>query len=166
MTANVLVVFGPPTEELESVAAAAAVGAVQSRAHIRLRRLGGVPGEERIVETYVRPRPDDVAWADGVVLVTGAGNGWNSFLGLFSSRRVPIGAVLSKDAEPVPLRRAWERIGGRVLDTAEAFARKDRSLANAALLVGRWVGLSARSGAGTPAFDEAARLLGPEHEHG
>ncbi len=67
---NVLVVFHAVFEQL---ALAAAVGAVQGRANIRLRRLPDADGEatiesERLAREYVAPRETDAAWADAIIL--------------------------------------------------------------------------------------------------
>ena len=70
---NVLVIFSCCTGETEKLALAAAVGAVQGRANIRLRRLpdqSGDNGEEllRMRREYVPPAPRDTAWADAVII--------------------------------------------------------------------------------------------------
>ena len=70
---HILVIFSCDTGAVESLALAAAVGAVQARAAIRLRRIVN-PGEavfagtERLDQDYVSPRESDTAWADGFVL--------------------------------------------------------------------------------------------------
>jgi hypothetical protein len=72
---NVVVVFYPPVESplferMEQLALAAAVGAVQGRANIRLRRLPG-PGGDRTITNgseYVMPRPADAEWADAMMV--------------------------------------------------------------------------------------------------
>jgi hypothetical protein len=70
---HILVIFSCDTGVVEQLALAAAVGAVQSRAHIRLRRIVN-PGEavfagtERLDQDYVSPRESDTTWADGFVL--------------------------------------------------------------------------------------------------
>lgn len=70
---HILVIFSCDTGAVEPLALAAAVGAVQARALIRLRRIVN-PGEavfaetERLAREYVAPREADAAWADGCVL--------------------------------------------------------------------------------------------------
>jgi hypothetical protein len=70
---HILVIFSCDTGAVEQLALAAAVGAVQARAGIRLRRIVN-PGEavfagtERLDQDYVAPRESDTAWADGFVL--------------------------------------------------------------------------------------------------
>ena len=73
---NVLVIFYSCSGETEKLALAAAVGAVQARANIRLRRLTD-SGEEipecreslaRMRREYVPPAPADVLWADAVIV--------------------------------------------------------------------------------------------------
>ena len=73
---NVLVIFYSCCGKTEKLALAAAVGAVQARANIRLRRLTD-SGEDiaechedlvRMRREYVPPTGADVAWADAVVI--------------------------------------------------------------------------------------------------
>jgi hypothetical protein len=73
---NVLVVFYSRYGATERLALAAAVGAVQGRANIRLRRLedsseASVDWQEqrdRMNKEYVSPRDSDLEWADGILL--------------------------------------------------------------------------------------------------
>ena len=78
---NVVVVFYSRTGSTERLALAAAVGAVQGRANIRLRRLADPEGEavdetvpgwkenrERMNTEYVAPREADAAWAEAIVV--------------------------------------------------------------------------------------------------
>src|SRR5215831_1719070 len=70
---NVLVIFSSCSGATEKLALAAAVGAVQARANIRLRRLpdnSTEVGEDlaRMRREYVPPLPADVAWADAVII--------------------------------------------------------------------------------------------------
>lgn len=68
---NVLISFYSLNGETEKLALAAAVGAVQGRAAIRLRRLDPQPGEntieERLNQEYVAPKEADARWADAIV---------------------------------------------------------------------------------------------------
>ena len=73
---HVLLVFQSRTGRTESLILAAAVGAVQGRADIRLRRLPSV-GEEsgehnetldRMLREYVPPTLADTRWADAVII--------------------------------------------------------------------------------------------------
>src|SRR5437762_9115915 len=79
---HVLVVFYSRGGSTEKLALAAAVGAVQKRALIRLRRLPDATGidvssessecqEEvaRMRKEYVTPKEADVVWADGIISV-------------------------------------------------------------------------------------------------
>jgi|GEM_PF-2624137 len=71
---NVVVVFCSRGDSAERLALAAAVGAVQGRANIRLRRLPDTAGERTpaIVsgwQEYVAPREADGAWMDALLLV-------------------------------------------------------------------------------------------------
>jgi hypothetical protein len=76
---NVVVVFYSCCGANESLALAAAVGAVQARANIRMRRLTDA-GEDipecretlaRMRREYVPPAPADMAWADAVMVAAG-----------------------------------------------------------------------------------------------
>ena len=73
---HVLVVFYSRCGTTEKLALAAAVGAVQARANIRLRRLPDVTevaqcGDEiaRMRKEYVAPAEGDVLWADAIIFV-------------------------------------------------------------------------------------------------
>jgi hypothetical protein len=80
---HVLVVFYSRHGRTEALALAAGLGAIQARADIRLRRVADRPDPrdieadpqwartlERMHKDYIAPRPDDVAWADVLVLAT------------------------------------------------------------------------------------------------
>ena len=73
---NVLVIFASCSGRTEKLALAAAVGAVQARANIRIRRLPD-SGEDRpefrealdrMRLEYVSPAQADVVWADAVII--------------------------------------------------------------------------------------------------
>ena len=73
---HVLVVFYSRCGTTEKLALAAAVGAVQARANIRLRRLPDVTevaqcGDEiaRMRKEYVAPAEGDILWADAIIFV-------------------------------------------------------------------------------------------------
>lgn len=61
---NVIIVFDSRHESFERLALAAAVGAVQGRALIRLRRFHGTPESRE----YVTPRDADAEWAHAIVI--------------------------------------------------------------------------------------------------
>jgi hypothetical protein len=70
---HVLVIFCCDTGAVERLALAAAVGAVQGRASIRLRRIVDPAGAEndateRMDRDFIAPRTADLHWAHGVVL--------------------------------------------------------------------------------------------------
>jgi len=70
---NVLVIFDSCSGATETLALAAAVGAVQARANIRMRRLPDTSPESnetlaRMRREYVPPTPADVLWADAVII--------------------------------------------------------------------------------------------------
>jgi hypothetical protein len=70
---NVLVIFSSSTGATEELALAAAVGAVQARANIRLRRLtdqdtGSGESVVRMRREYVPPTAADSVWADAIII--------------------------------------------------------------------------------------------------
>lgn len=80
---NVLVVFYSRHGTTEKLALAAGLGAIQSRANIRLRRAADLADRQtidanaswktnldRMNRDYVAPRPADPLWADVIVLAT------------------------------------------------------------------------------------------------
>jgi hypothetical protein len=83
---NVVVVFDASDGETEKLALAAAVGAVQGRANIRLRRL---PESADSIE-YVAPREADALWADAVI------SGWPAGCGLEALEAFAAGKLVGK----------------------------------------------------------------------
>jgi NAD(P)H dehydrogenase (quinone) len=80
---NVLVVFYSRYGTTEKLALAAALGAIQARANIRLRRVADLADRgtidasaewkenvDRMGRDYVAPRPADPVWADVIMLAT------------------------------------------------------------------------------------------------
>ena len=65
---NVVILFNSGDEVVERLALAAAVGAVQGRALIRLRRFHGTPESRE----YVTPRDPDAEWAHAFVIAGAA----------------------------------------------------------------------------------------------
>lgn len=65
---NVVIVFDSRDESIERLALAAAVGAVQGRAFIRLRRFPGTPESRE----YVTPRDADAEWAQAFIVAAKA----------------------------------------------------------------------------------------------
>src|SRR5215469_9129303 len=70
---NILVIFYSCSGETETLALAAAVGAVQARANIRMRRLPDNSSESnetlaRMRREYVPPAAADALWADAVIV--------------------------------------------------------------------------------------------------
>jgi NAD(P)H dehydrogenase (quinone) len=100
---NILIVFCSHTGGTEKLALAAAVGAVQGRANIRLRHVrtdaddqtvASEPGwkehRDRMSQEYIAPRETDLEWADAVIAGTparvGAASGeWAEFLHLLET---------------------------------------------------------------------------------
>src|SRR4030095_2299108 len=94
----VLIIFSCQSGETEKVALTAAVGAIQGRALIRLRRLsdpeGSPPSEAltRMRREYVPPSETDIAGADAVIFASSEGTNpsaapWDSFLSLLRKLR-------------------------------------------------------------------------------
>src|SRR5579864_239647 len=114
---NVLITFYCLDGATEKLALAAAVGAVQGRAAIRLRRLDPQPGEstieERLNREYVVPKEADARWADAIILGTPARFSvsspvLNEYFGLLRNAEVrgKLGASVTADGAPEALHRA------------------------------------------------------------
>lgn len=65
---NVLVIFHADDADGENRALTLALGAVQGKCDIRLRRLGTEVPANSIHKGYVAPRDQDLEWADALVL--------------------------------------------------------------------------------------------------
>ncbi len=75
---HILIIFACETGEVEQLALAAAVGAVQARANIRLRRMADPVAAfnsvtARMNQDYVAPSAADTAWAHGLVVAIDGG---------------------------------------------------------------------------------------------
>jgi NAD(P)H dehydrogenase (quinone) len=147
---NVVVVFHSRSGSTEQLALAAAVGAVQGRANIRLRRLPDVADEaaiagdpqwkehhERMNREYVAPRETDAAWADAIVIGIAAGAG--DIAPAFGSYAGKIGAVFADGSGSHALRAAMDRAGLIVLPDEHG-----SDAITAARLLGRRVAEAAR----------------------
>lgn len=138
---HILVIFSCDTGAVEPLALAAAVGAVQARALIRLRRIVN-PGEavfaetERLGREYVAPREADAAWADGFVL---AAPGPFSLDFLNTVRA--LGALVGKPLVFLSVDQADELKNAGVLSDAEVVT-VDR---DGAVLTGRRVAETSRA---------------------
>jgi hypothetical protein len=130
---HILVIFSCHTGEVEQLALAAAVGAVQVRASIRLRRIvdpaiSPNPSTERMDQDYVAPRPADTAWADGFVLAIPSrfSSQIEALGGLAGKPAVSLGETLQNldglsDREGGAVDREGARsLGQRVAETARA----------------------------------------------
>jgi hypothetical protein len=168
---HLVIVFGPASVEAERLASSAAVGAVQARGSIRLRRTdvfgGGPAGEiERIRKAYVVPTNHDFEWADAIVVATSDSGAmdWRAFLAISAEGVLRAGAVISPGDEhaagptAVLLDRAIPVIGShRALDSG--------SPNNEALITGRRIVLVTRLlKAGPSTVEDARSLLPPGHE--
>ena len=136
---NVVVVFHSRTGNIERLALTAAVGAVQGRANIRLRRLPD-PADEALIESvpgwkesrarmdmeYVAPRDADAEWADAILIgiADGTTNGtaglsadavryFDSLAALRAQGKLEgkIGASFAQGRATVPLYAAMCRAG-------------------------------------------------------
>jgi multimeric flavodoxin WrbA len=94
----VLVTFSSQNGETEKLALSAAVGAVQARALIRLRRIADTDGTDsnedavRMRKEYVGPTEADVLGADALILATSTDTNvqsvpWQDFLNLLQRLR-------------------------------------------------------------------------------
>jgi hypothetical protein len=135
---NVLVVFYSRFGATERLALAAAVGAVQSRANIRLRRLAdaadentiaALPGwrenRDRMNREYVTPREADVGWADAILLGIPPGSAeaamWSEWLRTIRDKAGSVPGIVESFLPGVD-----------VPDTAEAARLQGRATADAA----------------------------------
>ena len=91
----VLVIFSCQTGDTEKLALSAAVGAVQARALIRLRRIPDVDADDnneevvRMRKEYVKPAEGDVVGADALIIAASADTNalskpWQDILSLLS----------------------------------------------------------------------------------
>src|SRR6202011_5973956 len=128
---NVLITFYCLDGATEKLALAAAVGAVQGRAAIRLRRLNPQPGEstteERLNQEYVAPKEADARWADAIVLGTPARLSvsspvLNEYFGLLRNAEVrgKLGATIVAGGAPAALQRAMTELGFNVVPLERA----------------------------------------------
>lgn len=132
---NVLVVFYSRMGTTERLALAAAVGAVQGRAFIRLRRLADIAGEstiaavpdwkenrDRMNKEYVAPREADVAWAEAILAgmpegAEGLCPEFRQYLGTLHANG-KIGAVFTKGESMDSLRDAMAGAGFMMMANA------------------------------------------------
>jgi NAD(P)H dehydrogenase (quinone) len=81
MEVNVVVIFYSRYGQTEALGLAAAVGAIQARGNVRIRKITEIAGQEtidsdprwkenfgRMTQEYIAPREIDLEWADVVVL--------------------------------------------------------------------------------------------------
>jgi len=116
---NVLVVFYSRHGETEKVALAAGVGAIESRANIRLRRLPDLADAETIARDprwtehlermnrdYIAPREIDAEWADVTILASPASEPcaeMEQYLSGFKNLTGKIAAPLSTEGFPLAI---------------------------------------------------------------
>jgi hypothetical protein len=138
---HILAIFSCDTGAVEPLALAAAVGAVQARALIRLRRIVN-PGEavfaetERLGREYVAPRETDAAWADGLVLAASG-----PLLSHFLKTVYALGSLSGKPIVLLPGDQAESLKSADVLSDVEVLS-VDRK---GALLAGRRIAETARA---------------------
>jgi hypothetical protein len=144
---HILVIFSCDTGAVEQLALAAAVGAVQARAGIRLRRIVN-PGEavfagtERLDQDYVTPRESDTTWADGFVLAV-PGPFSSHFLNAVDS----LGGLAGKPVVLFAGTHARESLkGAEILSEIDV----DRLNRDEALLLGRRVAETGKARRGSP----------------
>jgi hypothetical protein len=133
---EVLVIFHCRTGETEHRALAAALGAVQGKATIRLRRLADGDGKlgdaeavARMCKEYVPPNEADVVRADAVIVVpppdfTLQAAEWDAFLSLLSrlgaegNLRNKLGLVSGTDDVVGPLTSVLQNAGLVVMEVS------------------------------------------------
>jgi hypothetical protein len=97
---NVLVIFQADTERTEQLALAVGVGAVESGANIRLRRLAGAGAVEVGHKGYGTLKESDLVWADVFVVGLEDAQPKQELDGLLS-------ALTAADKSSFPNKQAW-----------------------------------------------------------
>ncbi len=146
---NVLVVFYSRFGQAEKLALAAGVGAIQTKANIRLRRVADLADRDTIDSNpawrenlarmnmdYVVPRPADPVWADVIVLATPADStseieSYIHSLRSLGSMTGKIAAPLTPGHSEVALRPIYTAAACAGLIVAPAAADSDDAIANA-----------------------------------
>jgi hypothetical protein len=143
---NVMVVFHSRGEWIERLALAAAVGAVQGRANIRLRCV-----RDTAVDTeYIAPRVSDAEWADAILVgipdksdaaANGLDNYFDSLAALLDHGKsaLKIGGSFTEGSGTASLQAAMQRAGLTTVDMIS-----DPDALTAARLQGRRVAEAAR----------------------
>jgi NAD(P)H dehydrogenase (quinone) len=157
---SILVVFHSREGETEALALAAAVGAVQGRALIRLRRLEDVvdddslevdPELQRMRKEYIAPSEKDLLTTDGVIFVASGRHGatfpeWTHLFGILARMRSEGklegkvgGAVAATESTVIAFSTAILNLGfltapartGEAIDCATAQGRRVATIAHA-----------------------------------
>jgi len=97
---NVLVIFQANTERTEQLALAVGVGAVESEANIRLRRLVGAGAVEVGHKGYGTLKEADLVWADTIVVGLEDAQPKQELAGLLS-------ALTAADKSSFPQKQVW-----------------------------------------------------------
>ena len=193
-SSNVLIVFYSRCGSTEKLAATAAVGAVQARAAIRLRRIPDADSQDdsgdcqdamvRMRREYVAPAERDVVWADAIVFAApdkgGARSGdWKSCLTLLGRLRDEgtldgkLAVVLNPASRSENRSRASTSVSASILElgfivlppSPERPEDRGDSAVHRALIQGRRVAAVARDlKSGKSAWKDAANLLSQDHD--
>lgn len=191
---NVLITFYSRCGSTEKLAATAAVGAVQARSAIRLRRVPDADSDAdaggcqdalvRMRREYVPPAERDVVWADAIVFAApdtgGARSGeWNSYLRLLGRLRGEgkldgkLAVVLNRTSQSENRSRPSISLSASILDLGfivlppapEGPQDRGDSPVHHALVQGRRVGVMARDlKSGKSTWKDAANLLSEDHD--
>ncbi len=143
MSKRVVVVFASRSGATEKLAMTAAVGAVEARGEIRLRRLPDSGHELRpesawLAKEYVAPRDADVAWADALIFLA---PGWldpasvdldhyfSTLAALCTSGRwrVTEGAVLATGEAGTAIERQMSGLGLRLIPLPPADSVREQA---------------------------------------
>ena len=193
-SSNVLIVFYSRCGSTEKLAATAAVGAVQARAAIRLRRIPDADSQDdsgdcqdamvRMRREYVAPAERDVVWADAIVFAApdkgGARSGdWKSCLTLLGRLRDEgtldgkLAVVLNPASRSENRSRASTSVSASILElgfivlppSPERPEDRGDSPVHRALIQGRRVAAVARDlKSGKSTWKDAANLLSQDHD--
>lgn len=175
---RVLITFHSRTGETEKLAGAAALGAVQARALVRLRRvpdagppIDNAPNREAITrmrKEYARPARGDIEWADALVLVGVEQGDWSAWRILLRQLNDTgglsgkVAVVIDDNGRSVA---PPESIRGFELTVLSPAGGEGGNARRNALIQGRRAALAVKSPVpGGPRWSEAEGLLPGSHD--
>ncbi len=168
---RVLITFHSRTGETEKLAGAAALGAVQARALVRLRRVPDADpsgDDTRMRKEYAIPARSDIEWADAIVLAGLESGDWSACRRLLHQLNDEGGlagktaVVIDDGGRSVASPDAIQGLDLTVLPTAGG---RDGSARRNALIHGRRAAMAVTGPhPGGPSWEEAEGLLPGNHD--